>query len=89
VPIGTVNRGGRAAKVLLDAHTRRVVGGAMTDHWRTTPAPDALALARHNRRPGAGLVHCTYRGGTPPLRVVHASPRARAPGVKRADERLG
>jgi len=48
--------------VLLDAHSRRVVGWAMADHLRTELALDALAMALHNRRPDAGLVHHTDRG---------------------------
>lgn len=48
--------------VLLDAHSRRVVGWAMADHLRAELALDALAMALHNRRPDAGLVHHTDRG---------------------------
>ena len=48
--------------VLLDAHSRRVIGWAMADHLRTELARDALAMAVHARRPGAGLVHHTDRG---------------------------
>jgi transposase InsO family protein len=48
--------------VLLDAHSRRVVGWAMADHLRTELALDALAMALEQRRPGAGLVHHTDRG---------------------------
>src|SRR4051812_21623281 len=48
--------------VLLDAHSRRVVGWAMADHLRTELALDALTMALAQRRPGAGLVHHTDRG---------------------------
>ncbi len=48
--------------VLLDTHSRRVVGWAMADHLRTELALDALAMALRARRPGAGLVHHTDRG---------------------------
>jgi len=48
--------------VLLDAHSRRVVGWAMADHLRTELALDALAMVFRARRPGAGLVHHTDRG---------------------------
>jgi transposase InsO family protein len=48
--------------ILLDAHSRRVVGWAMADHLRTELALDALAMALARRRPGAGLVHHTDRG---------------------------
>jgi putative transposase len=48
--------------VLLDAHSRRVVGWAMADHLRAELALDALAMATHARRPPPGLVHHTDRG---------------------------
>ena len=48
--------------VLLDAHSRRVVGWAMADHLRTELALGALAMALGARRPGAGLIHHTDRG---------------------------
>jgi len=48
--------------VLLDAHSRRVIGWAMADHLRTELALDALAMALRARRPGANLVHHTDRG---------------------------
>jgi putative transposase len=48
--------------VLLDAHSRRVVGWAMADHLRAELALDALAMALRGRRPTLGLVHHTDRG---------------------------
>jgi putative transposase len=48
--------------ILLDAHSRRVVGWAMADHLRTELALDALTMALARRRPAAGLVHHTDRG---------------------------
>ena len=48
--------------VLLDAHSRRVVGWAMADHLRTELALDALHMALRARRPPPGLVHHTDRG---------------------------
>ena len=48
--------------VLLDAHSRRVVGWAMAAHLRTELALDALARAFRTRRPTPGLVHHTDRG---------------------------
>ena len=48
--------------VLLDAHSRRVVGWAMADHLRAELALDALAMALRARRPPPGLVHHTDRG---------------------------
>ena len=38
--------------VLLDAHSRRVVGWTMAEHLRAALALDALAMAVRNRRPG-------------------------------------
>jgi len=48
--------------VLLDAHSRRVIGWAMVDHLRTALPLDALAMALRARRPPPGLVHHTDRG---------------------------
>jgi len=48
--------------VLLDAHSRRVIGWAMAEHLRTELALDALAMALQARRPPPGLVHHTDRG---------------------------
>jgi len=48
--------------VLLDVHSRRVIGWAMADHLRTELALDALATALATRRPGTDLVHHTDRG---------------------------
>lgn len=61
--------------VLLDAHSRRVVGWAMVDHLRTGVALDALAMALARRRPdghlrvGRGLVKPPA-----PLRAQLSSP---------------
>jgi putative transposase len=48
--------------VLLDAHSRRVVGWAMADHLRAELALDALQMALASRQPAAGLIHHTDRG---------------------------
>ena len=48
--------------VLLDAHSRRVIGWAMAEHLRAELALDALTMALTARRPGAGLIHHTDRG---------------------------
>jgi len=48
--------------VLLDAHSRRVVGWAMADHLRAELALDARAMALQRRQPACGLVHHTDRG---------------------------
>jgi putative transposase len=48
--------------VILDAHSRRVVGWAMADHLRTELATAALEMALTTRRPKPGLIHHTDRG---------------------------
>jgi putative transposase len=48
--------------VLLDAHSRRVVGWAMADRLRAELAAAALAMALRARRPPPGLVQHTDRG---------------------------
>jgi len=48
--------------VLLDAHSRRVVGWAMADHLRTELALHTLRMALRARRPPPGLVHHIDRG---------------------------
>ena len=48
--------------VLLDAHSRRVVGWAMADHLRAELALEALQMALAARQPAADLVHHTDRG---------------------------
>jgi len=48
--------------VLLDAHSRRVIGWAMADHLRAELALDAPAMALDTRRPAPGLVQHTDRG---------------------------
>jgi len=48
--------------VLLDAHSRRVVGWAMADHLRAELALEALQMALAARQPVAALVHHTDRG---------------------------
>jgi putative transposase len=49
--------------VVLDAFSRRVVGWAMGDHLRAELVVDALEMALWNRRPAAGVVHHSDRGG--------------------------
>jgi len=55
--------GGRYLAVPLDAPSRRVIGWALAEHRRAARALDALAMARTARRPGAGPIHHTDRGG--------------------------
>jgi putative transposase len=51
--------------VVLDAFSRRVVGWAMADHLRAELVVDALEMALWRRRPAAGLIHHSDRGGQP------------------------
>ncbi len=73
--------------VLVDVYSRRVVGWAMADHLRTELALGALRMALRARRPGAGLVHHTDRGG----QYTAASYRAAlaTPGVTVSMSRAG
>ncbi len=48
--------------VLLDLHSRRVVGWSMSDSLETQGALDALDMALAARRPPRGLLHHTDRG---------------------------
>lgn len=48
--------------VILDLHSRRVVGWSMSDSLETRGALDALDMALAARRPGRGLLHHTDRG---------------------------
>ncbi len=63
--------------VLLEAHSRRVVGWALADHVRTELARDALTMARQARRPSPGLVHHTDRGGQYTARAYQGALAAR------------
>ena len=49
--------------VVLEVFSRRIVGWAMADHMRTELATDALAMAIHQRRPNAGVIHHSDKGG--------------------------
>ncbi|NJP98946.1 IS3 family transposase [Nonomuraea sp. FMUSA5-5] len=48
--------------VVLDVFSRRIVGWAMADHMRTELVTDALAMAIHQRRPEAGVIHHSDKG---------------------------
>ncbi|WP_329430884.1 IS3 family transposase [Streptosporangium sp. NBC_01495] len=48
--------------VVLDVFSRRIVGWAMADHMRTELVTDALAMAIHQRRPSAGVIHHSDKG---------------------------
>ncbi|MEV0165199.1 IS3 family transposase [Nonomuraea fuscirosea] len=48
--------------VVLDVFSRRIVGWAMAEHMRTELVTDALAMAIHQRRPRAGVIHHSDKG---------------------------
>jgi putative transposase len=48
--------------VVLDAHSRRVIGWAVESHLATTLAMDALNMAIMRRQPEPGLIHHSDRG---------------------------
>jgi transposase InsO family protein len=48
--------------VLLDAHSRRVIGWALARHLGATMAIDALQMALAERKPVPGLIHHSDRG---------------------------
>ncbi|MEU8252306.1 IS3 family transposase [Nonomuraea sp. NPDC048916] len=48
--------------VVLDVFSRRIVGWAMAEHMRTELVTDALAMALHQRRPEAGVIHHSDKG---------------------------
>jgi putative transposase len=49
--------------VVLDCYSRRCVGWAMAEHMRAELVVEALEMAIWQRRPEAGLVHHSDRGG--------------------------
>ncbi|MGS2645036.1 IS3 family transposase [Streptosporangium sp. G12] len=49
--------------VVLDVFSRRIVGWAMAEHMRTELVTDALAMAIVQRRPDAGVIHHSDKGG--------------------------
>ena len=73
--------------MLLDAHSRRVVGWAMADHLRAELALDALAMALRSRHPEAGLVHHSDRGCQYTAEAYQAALAAR--GVTASMSRAG
>ena len=48
--------------VVLDAHSRRVIGWAMAGHLGASLAVEALRMALTERRPAPGLIHHSDRG---------------------------
>jgi putative transposase len=49
--------------VVIDCYSRRCVGWAMAEHMRAELVVEALEMAVWQRRPDAGLVHHSDRGG--------------------------
>jgi putative transposase len=49
--------------VVIDCYSRRCVGWAMAEHMRAELVVEALEMALCQRRPDAGLVHHSDRGG--------------------------
>jgi putative transposase len=47
---------------VVDAYSRRLVGGAMATHLRTELVVDALQMAIWRRRPSGGLIHHSDQG---------------------------
>jgi len=50
------------AAVVLDAHSRRVIGWALAQHLGASLAVQALRMALTERRPAPGLIHHSDRG---------------------------
>ena len=48
--------------VVLDVHSRRVVGWAMAEHLRSELVVDAVTMATSRRRPAPGAIHHSDRG---------------------------
>jgi putative transposase len=48
--------------IVLDAHSRRVVGWAMTDHLRSELVIEAVNMAMWRRRPTPGVIHHSDQG---------------------------
>jgi putative transposase len=73
--------------VILDAHSRKVVGWALADHLEASLAVEALDMALAARRPARGLIHHSDRG------VQYACheyrERLEAHGVKTSMSRAG
>ena len=65
--------------VVLDAHSRRVVGWAMRADLRARLVVEALDMALARRRPGAGLIHHSDQGAQ--YTSLRFGQRAREAGV--------
>ncbi|GAC1432827.1 MAG: IS3 family transposase [Candidatus Velthaea sp.] len=49
--------------VILDAFSRRCIGWSLAAHYRSALVIEALRMALHRRRPRAGFIHHSDRGG--------------------------
>jgi putative transposase len=54
--------GFRSLAVVLDVHSRRVVGWAMAEHLRSELVVEAVAMAASRRRPAPGAIHHSDQG---------------------------
>ena len=54
--------GFRSLAVVLDVHSRRIVGWAMADHLRSALVIEAVEMAVWRRRPTAGVIHHSDQG---------------------------
>ena len=54
--------GFRSLAVVLDAHSRRVVGWAMAEHLRSELVVEAVNMATSRRRPAPGAIHHSDQG---------------------------
>ena len=73
--------------VVVDCYSRRCVGWAMAEHMRAELVVEALEMAIWQRRPDAGLVHHSDRGGQYVSLIFGQT--ARAAGIDRLDGRQG
>jgi putative transposase len=73
--------------VVLDVFSRRIVGWAMAEHMRTELVTDALAMAIGQRRPDAGVIHHSDKGGQ--YTSVAFGRRCEQAGVRRSTGRTG
>jgi len=49
--------------VILDAFSRRCIGWSLAAHFRSSLTIEALRMALHRRKPPAGFIHHSDRGG--------------------------
>jgi putative transposase len=50
--------------IVLDAYSRRCIGWSLATHFRTSLTIEALQMALRRRKPPAGLIHHSDRGGS-------------------------